>query len=129
MVESDLLHSVLTREIIGPAMEVHNNLKSGFLESVYEEALAIEFNLRGISFERQKGVDVVYKGKLAKQFVCDFLVEGKVLVELKALNAVSGTEEAQVLNYLKATGVEVGLLINFGEKSLKYKRFVMQDRG
>jgi len=125
MVESDLMHCEITRGIIGAAMEVHRTLGCGFLESVYEEALAIEFNLRKVRHERQRNINVIYKGLLAKQFVCDFLVEEKVLVELKALKAITGVEEAQVLNYLRATGLEVGLLINFGEKSLKYKRLVL----
>ncbi len=129
MAESDLIHNELTREIIGSAMEVHKTLGTGFLESVYEEALAIEFGLRNIEYERQKEIRVVYKGRTAKEFVCDFLVEGKVLVELKALNLITGAEEAQVLNYLKGTGVEVGLLINFGQSSLKYKRLVLQRKG
>ncbi len=128
MAESDLLYSDLTREIIGAAMEVHRTLGSGFLESVYEEALAIEFGLRKVCYERQKSIDVFYKGLLAKQFVCDFLVGEKVLVELKALKAITNIEEAQILNYLRATGVEVGLLINFGEQSLKYKRLVLQGQ-
>lgn len=128
MAESDLLYSDLTREIIGAAMEVHSNLGPGFLESVYEEALAIEFDLRKVRYERQRGIDVFYKGLLAKQFVCDFLVGEKVLVELKALKAITGVEEAQILNYLRATGLEVGLLINFGERSLKYKRLVLQGQ-
>jgi GxxExxY protein len=126
--ESDLLYSDLTREIIGAAMEVHGTLGSGFLESVYEEALAIEFGLRKVCYERQKSIDVFYKGLLTKQFVCDFLVGEKVLVELKALKAITNIEEAQILNYLRATGVEVGLLINFGEQSLKYKRLVLQEQ-
>ena len=128
MVETNLLHHELTREIIGAAMEVHRTLSNGFLESVYEEALVIEFDLRKVRYERQKGIDVFYKGRLAKQFVCDFLVGGKVLVELKAIRAITGVEEAQVLNYLRATGFEIGLLINFGEQSLKYKRLVMQGK-
>jgi len=123
--EQDLMHSELTRAVIGAAMEVHSNLGPGFLESVYEAAMAIEFNLRKIPYERQKAIPVVYKGEIAKDFFCDFLVDGKVLVELKALKAVTNVEEAQILNYLKATGLEVGLLINFGEKSLKYKRLVL----
>jgi len=126
--ESDLLYSDLTKEIIGAAMEVHRNLGNGFLESVYEEALAIEFDLRKVRYERQKGIDVFYKGLLAKQFVCDFLVGEKVLVELKALKAITGVEAAQILNYLRATALEVGLLINFGEQSLKYKRLVLQGQ-
>jgi len=126
--ESDLLYSDLTREIIGAAMEVHSTLGPGFLESVYEEALAIEFDLRKVRYERQRGIDVFYKGLLAKQFVCDFLVGEKVLVELKSLKAITGVEESQILNYLRATGLEVGLLINFGERSLKYKRLVLQGQ-
>jgi len=109
-------------------MEAHKTLGSGFLESVYEEALAIEFNFRKVPYERQKGIDVFYKGLLAKQFICDFLVGEKILVELKALKVITGVEEAQILNYMKATGLEVGLLINFGEQSLNYKRFILQRK-
>ena len=126
MPETDLLHNEVTREIIGAAMEVHRTLGSGFIESVYEESLAIEFDIRKVQYERQKEIEVVYKGKTAKQFVCDFLVEGKVLVEMKALRDITAVEEAQLLNYLKATGLEVGLLINFGQSSLRYKRLVLQ---
>lgn len=105
-------------------MEVHSNLGPGFLESVYEAALAIELNLRNVPYERQKSVPVMYKGERAKDFFCDFLVDGKVLVELKATGVLTEVEEAQVLNYLKATCLRVGLLINFGQRSLKYKRLI-----
>lgn len=125
MAEKDLIHNELTRTIIGTAMEVHSNLGPGFLESVYEAAMAIELNLRNVPYERQKAIAVMYKGEKAKDFFCDFLVGEKVLVELKALKGITGVEEAQILNYLKATGLEVGLLINFGEQSLKYKRLVL----
>ncbi len=125
MAESDLVYNELTRHVIGAAMEVHSNLGPGFLESVYEAAVGIEFDLRGLVYERQKAVSVMYKGKFAKEFFCDFLVDGKVLVELKALKTISNCEQAQVLNYLKATGLKVGLLINFGERSLRYKRMVL----
>lgn len=125
MSERDLMHNKLTRAIIGAAMEVHSNLGAGFLESVYEEALAIEFTLQKVPYERQKAISVMYKGEKAKDFFCDFLVGEKVLVELKALKAITSVEEAQILNYLKATGMQVGLLINFGERSLKYKRLVL----
>jgi GxxExxY protein len=123
--EQDLAHNELTRAVIGAAMEVHSNLGPGFLESVYEEAMAIEFNLRKTPYEKQKAIPVMYKGEKAKDFFCDILVDGKVLVELKALKAITNVEEAQVLNYLKATGLNVGLLINFGEQSLRYKRLVL----
>ena len=85
MAEADLLYSDLTRKIIGIAMEIHATLGAGFLESVYEEALAVEFELCGIEYERQKPIDVFYENRKLKQFVCDFLVEEKVLIELKAL--------------------------------------------
>ena len=118
------LHRDLTEKIIGAAMEVHKTLRNGFLESVYEEAMAIELDLQKIPFERQKPVDVFYKGKLAKQFFCDFVIEDKVLVELKAIKRLSEAENAQVLNYLKATGLSLALLINFGTPSLGFKRII-----
>ena len=118
------LHEDLTERIIGAAMEVHNTLHHGFLESVYEEAMAIELNLKKIEFERQMPVDVFYKGKVAKQFFCDFVIEGRVLVELKAIKTLSDTEQAQVLNYLKATDLPLALLINFGSSSLEFKRII-----
>jgi GxxExxY protein len=123
--ERDLAHNELTRAIIGAAMEVHSTLGPGFLESVYEAAMTIEFNLRKTPYECQKPIPVMYKGEKAKDFFCDIFVDEKVLVELKALKAITNTEEAQVLNYLKATGLQVGLLINFGEQSLRYKRLVL----
>ena len=124
MAEKDLMHSELTRAVIGAAMEVHSNLGPGFLESVYEAALAIELNLLNVPYERQKAIPVIYKGEKAKDFFCDFLVDGKVLVELKAIQIMTEIEEAQVLNYLKVTGLQVGLLVNFGQRSLKYKRLI-----
>ena len=107
-------------------MEVHSTLGCGFLESVYEEAMASEFDLCNVKYERQKSIDVFYKGKKIKQFVCDFLVDGKVLVELKALKKLSDIDYAQTLNYLRAGSLKVGLLLNFGEGSLKHKRFIKE---
>jgi GxxExxY protein len=105
-------------------MEVHKILGAGFAESVYEESLAIEFDLRKIPYERQKPIDIVYKGRFAKQFVCDFMVYDKIIVELKAIKAISDIETAQVLNYLKGTDLNLGLLLNFGASSLEYKRLI-----
>lgn len=119
-----LLYKDLTGKIIGAAMEVHSTLGCGFLESVYEEALAVEFGLRGVGFERQKYLDVFYKGTNVKKFVCDFLVAGTILVELKAIKELTQTGMAQVLNYLKATELKLGLLLNFGSRSLQYKRLI-----
>ena len=121
--ENEYKHSDMTESVIGAVMEVHRQLGCGFLESVYEEAFAIELELSGIAFERQKKFEIFYKGRNVKQFVCDVVAGGKVLIELKALTQLSGSEESQVINYFKASGLEVGLLINFGEKSLKFKRF------
>ena len=122
--EEQYPHKELTRKIIGAAMEVHNTLGCGFLESVYEEALAVEFRLQEIEFERQKSLDVFYKGTKVKQFVCDFLVAGNVLVELKAIKELTAMETGQVLNYLKSTDLKLGLLLNFGAGSLQYKRVI-----
>ena len=124
MSEREFLYKDLTKEIIGAAMEVHITLGCGFLERVYEEALAVEFGLRDVSFERQKPLDVFYKEKNVKQFICDFLVAGAVLVELKAIKELTGVETGQVLNYLKATSLKLGLLLNFGASSLQYKRVI-----
>ena len=119
-----LLHGDITGRIIGAAMEVHKELGPGFFESVYEESLAYEFELQNIYFEKQKTIDVYYKTKAVKQFVCDFLVDNKIVVELKAIKAMGEIEKLQVVNYWKAGSFEVGLLINFGCKSLEYKRLI-----
>jgi GxxExxY protein len=122
---TELLHSELTYEIIGAAMEVHATLGPGFLESVYQEAMAIELLDRGIPFEAEKRLDIYYKGiKLEKHFVADFVCDNYVIVELKALSAITNEHQAVVLNYLKATGIKVGLLINFGSKSIEHKRMI-----
>ena len=116
--------------IAGAAIEVHKKLGPGFLEAVYQEALEIEFGLRGIPFASQKNLTVKYKGVvLRKEYCTDFVCYGKIIVELKALSKLSGTEEAQLLNYLRATGLEVGVLINFGSSPrLEWKRFVLSQK-
>ena len=115
-----------TYAVIGAAMEIHKQLGCGFLEAVYQEALSIEFALRDIPFQREVQLPVMYKGKqLAVSYRADFICHGEVIVELKALAKLSGVEESQVINYLKATGYKVGLLLNLGAQSMEYKRFVL----
>ena len=116
-----------TYKIIGAAMEVHNELGPGFLEPAYQEALELEFELQGLPFEREVELPILYKGRqLRTKYRADFVCYGQaVVVETKALSALTGKEEAQVINYLKAAKIRVGLLINFGEKSLTYRRFVV----
>ena len=114
-----------TYKIIGAALEVHKELGCGFLESVYQEALGREFNTQGIPFKSQPVIQINYKGKaLNKTYQPDFVCYEEIVVEIKAISNLSGIEEAQLINYLKATGLKLGLLINFGAKSLEHKRFV-----
>src|SRR3954466_6440981 len=115
-----------TYAVIGAAMEVHRQLGCGFLEPVYQEAMEIELADRGIPFDAQQDVPIRYKGRVLKTlYRPDLLCFGEVVVELKALTQLGPVEEAQVLNYLKGTGYEVGLLINFGRPSLQTKRFIL----
>ena len=115
-----------TFAVIGAAMEVHKHLGCGFLEPVYQEALALEFTRRNIPFRSEIKLPVYYKGQLlATNYCADFICFDSVVVELKALAHMSGTEEAQVINYLKATAYEIGLLLNFGGRSRQHRRLVL----
>ena len=108
-----------TYKIIGAALEVHKVLGCGFLEAVYQEALGREFSIQGIPFESQPIVELFYKGQsLDKKYQPDFVCYNEVIVEIKALAELTGIEEAQLINYLKATGLNVGLLINLDRKSV-----------
>ena len=121
----DLIYQDESYRIIGAAMRVHRELGCGFVELVYQEAFEVELTDRGIPFCREAQIVVNYKGKpLKKAFIADFLCFDKIVVELKAVSCLEGIHEAQLFNYLKATGFKLGLLINFGLTSLDYKRIV-----
>ena len=105
-------------------MEVHRALRPGFLESVYEAALAHELTLRGIPFEQQKRLLVQYKGQQVGDFVADLVVDGQIILELKAVSGLTAVHEAQAHNYLAATGLRLAIILNFGAVSLQQKRIV-----
>ncbi len=118
-----------TYAIIGAAIQVHGELGCGFLEAVYQEALALEFGRQGLPFAAQVELPISYRGRpLDASFRADFICFDEVIVEVKALSALSGVEDAQVINYLEATGLQVGLLLNFGTKSLQHRRLVLSKR-
>ena len=123
-----MLYASLTHTIIGCAFEVSNDLGHGFLESVYENAMIIALEEAGISVESQKPIDVSFRGRIVGNFFADLFVENKVIVELKAVTALTPAHQAQVINYLNATGYQVGLLLNFGKPKLEHRRFTRTKR-
>lgn len=114
----------ISERVIGCAYAVGNELGPGFLEAVYENALSHELTLAGVRVERQKALDVTYKGRVVGRYVADILVEDRLLLELKAVSRLVPEHKAQVINYLKAIGVNVALLINFGTARPEIKRIV-----
>jgi GxxExxY protein len=110
------IHSDVTEKIISCAYDVYNKLGFGFLEKVYENALMIKLGEKGLSASQQSPVNVTFEGTLVGEYFADILVDNKVIVELKAVSELSKIHEVQLVNYLKATGIKIGLLINFGEK-------------
>ena len=118
-----MIHSDLTRTIIGCAFDVQNELGSGFLESVYENAMLVALTETGVDVQSQVPVQVNFRGRPVGDFYVDLLVSGKVVVELKAVDRLMPQHKAQVINYLNATGIPVGLLINFGNPKVEFQRF------
>lgn len=121
---SEMSYSDLTHKIIGCAMQVHSVLRNGFQEVIYQRALGIEFNLREIAYARENDKRIFYRDVAIGTRRVDFFVENKVVVEIKAIAALDNVHVAQALNYLEAFNVEVGLLLNFGPKSLEFKRLL-----
>lgn len=119
--ESEEINKI-TELIIGAAMKVSNTLGVGFLEKVYENALVVELSKTGLKIEQQKAIRVNYEGVVVGYYVADLIIENKVLVELKSAKALDDIHQAQLLNYLKATGLKIGLILNFGTSKLGIKR-------
>ena len=127
LLEQHILYKNEAYKVIGAAMTVHRELGPGFLEAVYHEALEIEFKQQQIPYLREAPLTISYKDyALQKEYCADFICYNKIIVELKAIKELDSIHEAQVFNYLKATGFKLGLLINFGESSLVYKRIVKE---
>ncbi|MCW3078085.1 MAG: NADH:ubiquinone oxidoreductase [Bacteroidetes bacterium] len=116
----------ITYEIIGAAMEVYNTLGKGFMESVYKDCLSIEFEKRNLGYQREKKFEVFYKGiKIPHFYLADFIIEDRIILEIKAQNLIIEENIKQTINYLAVSKCRIGLLINFGDSSLKYKRVIL----
>ena len=124
MNEKDYKYSDITRKIIGAAMKVHSALGNGFQEVIYQRALAIEMTKQGLAFQREMEMPIYYDGQEIGTRRVDFFVEDKIMVELKAVTKLEDVHLAQAINYLEACNMEVGLLLNFGAKSLEFHRLV-----
>ena len=122
---SNLFYRDESYKIRGALFAVHNELGRGFLERVYQDALEVEFRLRNIPYEREKSIQIVYKGEpLGEPYRADFVCYGKVIIELKSVSEILDVHRAQIINYLKATKIKLGFLVNFGEESLNIERIV-----
>jgi GxxExxY protein len=118
-----MIHEELTERILKTSFEVSNELGSGFLESVYQKALLLALQQGGLKVEAQKQLNVLFRGQHVGEFYADIIVEDVVLIELKATKSLTPEHSAQILNYMKATGIEVGLLVNFGTQKAEIRRF------
>jgi GxxExxY protein len=123
--ERHVVYRELGYEVLGAAFAVHNALGPGLLESAYEGALVIELKHRGIAHERQQVYPVYYRGELAGAYVADLVVEAQIILELKSVKELTGTMEAQLLNYLRLSGIAVGYLVNFCNAKVEWRRFVL----
>ena len=124
--ERELIYKEEAFAIIGCCMEVHKELGKGFSEIVYKDALELEFKMKNIEYEREKEYDIRYKGQtLQRKYIADFVVMNKIILEAKAIETLTSSHLKQTLNYLAVSKLHLGLLVNFGEDSLKYKRIVL----
>ncbi len=123
--DNEFKHKELTGKIIKAAYDVHNSIGCGFLEKVYENALCVELGLSGIKVEKEKRVIIKYRDKVIGEYIADIVVGDKVIVEIKNVEKIISVHKAQLLNYLRASGVEAGLIINFSKPKLEIQRFVI----
>ena len=123
--DKNIIHKELSYKIIELALEVHNELGCGFLEKVYENALMILLGRESIPARQQAPVEVYFQNKVVGQYFADILVDNKIILELKTVDAVSDVHKAKVLNYLRATGIKLGLIMNFAKPRFEYKRLVL----
>lgn len=123
--KKDFLYKDLSYKVIGLAMELHKRLGSGFLEKVYENSLMLLFERDNIKAEQQFPVNVIFENQVVGNYVADIVIEDKIILELKAVDSLNDIHKAQLINYLKASGYRIGILLNFGGKSLEYKRFIL----
>jgi GxxExxY protein len=120
-----ILHREISYRIVGLAMQVHTELGYGFLEKIYENALAIMFEENGIGFQQQMPIKVLFHGRIVGDYIADFVVENSIILELKAAENLNDVHRAQTLNYLKATGFRLAYLLNFGKRKLEHTRLIL----
>ena len=125
---ADYKHSELTGKVIGCAMKVHSTLGAGFQEVIYQRSLEIELAKNDVPFQREYAMPIFYEGEEIGSRRVDFFIDGKVMVELKAISEIEEVHIAQTINYLEAFNIEIGLLINFGANSLQFKRYTIQQK-
>ena len=124
-IDGNIIYKELSYKIVELSLEVHNELGCGFLEKVYENAMMLLLEREGISARQQAPADVHFQGKVIGQYFADILVDNKVILELKTVDVIANIHVAQVLNYLRATGMKLGLILNFGKPKFEYKRLVL----
>ncbi len=122
--ENKIIYKDLSYKIIGLAIKVHNKLGYGFMEKVYENAMMVLFRKNRIQSKKQAPISVCFEGEIVGDYYADILIENKIILELKAAEKIIDAHRAQVLNYLKATGLELSIILNFGKEKLEYERFI-----
>jgi len=122
--DEKVLYRELSYDIVAAAIHVWKTLGYGFLEKVYENAMAVELRKRGLEYEKQKPVKVIYEGFVVGDYISDLIVDGKIILELKSAKKIDNAHVAQTLNYLKATGIRLGIILNFGPEKMEYRRVI-----